>query len=328
MNASNKSPDSMKSSSVTGRPLPLSQTMGEAPPSAELLPEVEKLVATIARLRAPDGCPWDREQTLETIKKHTLEETYELLEAIDSQDDVAIVEELGDVLLQVVLDAQIGRDEQRFDLIDVIRGLTAKMIHRHPHVFGSESAATAQDVKQHWEKAKQQEKQRESLLDGLPQDLPALARAARLSEKAARAGYDFPQREMLFDKLREEMAELQAELYPPQLFPAGLPPFPPATVEAPVIPDAPIDDAVRRERVLSELGDVLFVIANIARRWQINPEEALRSSNQKFERRFRAIEKGVKSRGQTMAETSLAEMEEIYQQVKREEKAAIQPTGT
>jgi hypothetical protein len=133
---------------------------------------------------------------------------------------------------------------------------------------------------------------------------------------------------MLFDKLREEVAELQAELYPPQLFPAGLPPFPPATVEAPVIPDTPIADTARRERVLSELGDVLFVVANIARRWQFNPEEALRSSNQKFERRFRAIERGVKSQGQTMAETSLAEMEEIYQQVKREEKAAAQPTGT
>ncbi|ADG67191.1 MazG family protein [Planctopirus limnophila DSM 3776] len=315
MTAHSQASPSSNGKTVTGQALPLSQVSGETPPIEILLPEFQKFVETIARLRAPDGCPWDREQTLKSVCKHTLEETYELIEAIEHDDNIAIVEELGDVLLQVILDAQIGRDEQRFDLIDVIRGVTAKMIHRHPHVFGNESASTANDVKVHWENAKQQEKQRESILDGLPREMPALARAARLSEKAARAGYDFPQREMLFSKLNEEIEELQVEL-----FPAGIPEFPPATVEAEVMPDRSIEHAEARERVQSELGDVLFVLANIARRWHINPEEALRSSNQKFERRFRAIETAVQARGKKMSETSLKEMEEIYQQVKRQEK--------
>lgn len=277
-------------------------------------PAFLRLVEVIARLRSPDGCPWDRQQTLETIKPFTLEETYELLEAIDSGDDTSIVEELGDVLLQVVLDAQIGADEGRFNLIDVVERLTEKMIHRHPHVFGDVQADTAEQVAGHWDQQKRTEKVRESIFDGLPADLPQLARAARITDKAARVGYDFPHRAMLFDKLNEEIAELANELYPD-----GRIPDIPATVDAEVTPDEPVADAESQSRIEGEIGDILFVIANIARRWQINPEEALRKSNRKFQRRVRYIEQALVKQGRDIRDVSLLEMEELYQQGKREE---------
>lgn len=275
-------------------------------------PAFKKLCEVVARLRAPDGCPWDRVQTLETIKPYTLEETYELLEAIDARDDDAIVEELGDLLLQVVLDAQIGADEGRFDLVGVVERITQKMIHRHPHVFGTAVADTVADVAVHWHTAKQQEKSRDSLLDGIPAALPQLARAVKLSKKAARAGYDFPDRAMLFDKLREELAELAAEL-----FSGGAVPRVAADVNAPIVSDLPIDEPERRSRVEEELGDLLFVIANIARRWTINPEEALRRSNAKFERRFRYIEEQLAAQNRALGDATLVEMEALYQQGKR-----------
>jgi tetrapyrrole methylase family protein / MazG family protein len=284
------------------------QHFGKPPENARLLPAFQNLCEVIAKLRSPEGCPWDRLQTLATIKPYTLEETYELLEAIDSGDNAAIAEELGDLLLQVVLDAQIAADERRFDLIDVIEGITRKMIDRHPHVFGDAEAKTAADVSQHWEKAKANEKQRESVLEGIPADLPQLARAAKLSKKAAKVGYDFPHRAMLFDKLREEVEELGEELYP-----GGKIPEIAATVEAEITPDEPIEDDARRARIEGEIGDVLFVIANIARRWQINPEEALRRSNSKFVRRFTYIEQQLAARGRTVKDATLLEMEELYQ---------------
>ncbi|MGE3317164.1 MAG: MazG family protein, partial [Planctomycetaceae bacterium] len=156
---------------------------GKPPEAGRLLPAFQKLCEVIARLRSPEGCPWDRVQTLATIKPYTLEETYELLEAIDANDNEAIAEELGDLLLQVVLDAQIAADERRFDLIEVVERITRKMIDRHPHVFGDATAKTAADVSHHWEKAKASEKQRDSVFDGIPVDLPQLARAAKLSKK-------------------------------------------------------------------------------------------------------------------------------------------------
>ena len=290
---------------------------GTPPDSHALREGFDELCRVIARLRSPTGCPWDRVQTLATIKPFTLEETYELLEAIDSNDNAAICEELGDVLLQVVLDSQIAADEGRFTIIDVIAGLTRKMVERHPHVFGSAQADTADDVKRHWERIKSQEKEkkhRTSALEGIPVDLPALARAARITKKAARVGYDFPHRNMLFDKLDEEVRELIAELAPAGDFRSI-----PASVEGTPVPDEPIDDPARLDRVESELGDVLFVIANIARRWGINPEEALRRSNAKFSRRFQAIESRVRASGKTMDQVTLQEMEEHYQAAKREE---------
>ncbi len=292
-------------------------TPGRPPDPARMGPVFKKFCEVVARLRSPDGCPWDRVQTLETIKPYTLEETYELLEAIDAGDDGAIVEELGDLLLQVVLDAQIGADEGRFDLVEVVERITEKMIHRHPHVFGTAVANTVDDVAQHWHAAKNQEKTRDSTLDGIPAALPQLARAVKLAKKAARVGYDFPDRAMLFDKLREEVAELAAEL-----FVGGAIPQVAAKVEAEIIPDLAIDDPARHARVEDELGDILFVIANIARRWKINPEEALRRSNAKFERRFRYIEEQLASQNRTLADATLIEMEELYQQGKRLEAAS------
>jgi tetrapyrrole methylase family protein/MazG family protein len=283
------------------------------PPTAERFePAMRRLVDVVAQLRSPTGCPWDREQTLASIKPFTLEETYELLEAIDSDDDAAIVEELGDVLLQVLLDSQIAADVGRFDLVEVVEGLTQKLVSRHPHVFGEVEARTAGEVTRHWDRIKQHEKQRESIFDGLPAALPALARAARVTDKAARVGYDFPAREMLFDKLREELDELAAELFPDSRLPTVA-----ATVDAPVQPDPPAFDPVRQSRVEDELGDVLFVLANIARRWHVNPEEALRRSQRKFERRVRYIEQQLRAQGRELRSATLAEMEALYQQGKR-----------
>lgn len=272
------------------------------------------LCEVVAKLRSPEGCPWDRKQTLESIKPYTLEETYELLEAIDSGDDAHIVEELGDVLLQVMLDSQIGADEGRFGLPQVIEGLTEKLVRRHPHVFGDTEASTPEQVKQNWDTAKNSEKQRESILDGLPRAIPQLVRASRISDKAARVGYDWPQRNMLFDKLNEELSELADEL-----FPDGKIPHVPAGVEVELLPDEPIDDPARRKRIENELGDMLFVVANIARRWGIDPEEALRSTNEKFEKRFRYIEDQVKESGRDLKDVSLLEMERYYQAGKIQE---------
>ncbi|MEY3459323.1 MAG: Nucleoside triphosphate pyrophosphohydrolase, partial [Planctomycetota bacterium] len=188
------------------------QPTGTPPDFSALLPEFRRLCEVIARLRAPDGCPWDRQQTLSSIKPYTLEETCELLEAIDADDNPAICEELGDLLLQIVLDAQIAADEQRFLLVDVVRQIADKMVRRHPHVFAADPAESVEAVKSRWLQIKQQEKpQRESLLDGIPQTLPQLARAARITARAAAVGYDFPNRCMLFDKLNEELGELATE---------------------------------------------------------------------------------------------------------------------
>lgn len=296
--------------------------MGTPPDNHKVAATFTELCQVIAKLRSPEGCPWDRKQTLESIKPFTLEETYELLEAIDSGDDTAIVDELGDVLLQVVLDAQIGADEQRFNILDVIQNLTEKLIRRHPHVFGSESVDNADQVKQTWDRIKSQENKpkKESLLDGLPKDLPGLARAARLQEKAAKVGYDFPHRDMLFDKLDEELKELHDEL-----FENGQAPEVKISLDVEAHPDQEILDEERRQRAEGELGDVLFVLANIARRWKLNPEEAIRKTNTKFQRRFQAIERGLKADNRDIASATLAEMEEYYQKEKARERQAAKP---
>ena len=287
---------------------------GHPPDFDVLLPEFQRLCEVIAKLRAPGGCPWDRKQTLQSIKPYTLEETYELLDAIDADDNEAIQEELGDVLLQVILDAQIAADEHRFQLDAVVRQIADKMVHRHPHVFGDANAETTHDVKQHWRAAKAKEKSRDSQLDGIPPTLPQLARTARIAARAAAVGYDFPDRRMLFDKLNEELDELANELFEN----GEVPHVPTGVMEEPV-PDKPIDDPELRSRIEGELGDVLFVLANIGRRWGINPEEALRKSNAKFSRRFQAIESAMKQAGIRMDDATLVQMEDAYQAAKRRE---------
>ena len=187
------------------------------------------------------------------------------------------------------------------------------MVERHPHVFGDAVAQNAEDVSRHWDKAKRKEKSdRESVLDGIPVDLPSLAKAARITKKAAWVGYDFPHRVMLFDKLNEEVGELAEEL-----FDDGQIPTIAASVDGPRSEDAAVEDAARLERIEGELGDVLFVIANIARRWHVNPEEALRKSNAKFERRFRYIENRLREQGQDIRDVTIQKMEELYQEGKR-----------
>jgi len=300
--------------------LPLTEAIsrvatGHPPDFDQLLPQFRRLCEVVARLRAPHGCPWDRQQTMKTIKPYTLEETYELLEAIDSDDNDAICEELGDVLLQVILDSQIAADENRFQLTEVVRGIADKMIGRHPHVFGDGNATTVDDVRRNWYAIKQQEKPaRESQLEGIPLALPELARAARITARAAAVGYDFPDRRMLFDKLKEELSELAVELFGTSEIPQVS-----ATVDAAVIRDEPISDASLKDKAESELGDVLFALANIGRRWGINPEEALRRSNAKFSRRFQAIEAAMKAEGRSMVDATLREMEDAYQAAKSRE---------
>ena len=284
---------------------------GTPPDFEELLPVFREFCEVVAKLRSPDGCPWDQQQTLQSIAPYTLEETCELLEAISADDNVAIAEELGDVLLQVILDAQIAADESRFALVDVVRSIRAKMIRRHPHVFGDDAVTSAADVKRLWLQVKQREKpDRNSILDGIAETLPQLAKAARISARAASAGYDFPDRRMLFAKLQEELSELSMEL-----FGAEQPDVVTADVNAVEVADTALS-ADARERAAGELGDLLFVIANIGRRWGINPEEALRRSNAKFVRRFQAIETAVKKSGKQLEQTTLAEKEEIYQAFK------------
>lgn len=306
----------MTSNASSNDRLSADNPQGQPPDRVQIESAFWRFCEVVAKLRSPEGCPWDRKQTLETIKPYTLEETYELLEAIDSGDDAAITEELGDVLLQVVLDSQIAADEQRFSLVEVVQGITEKMIRRHPHVFSQESVESAEEVKGIWDRIKQEEKkERTSRLDGIPAQMPALAKALRLQEKAARVGYDFPHRDMLFDKLREELDELQEELYEGATAPDAK-----IEIAQEHTPDEEVTDSERRSRIEGELGDVLFVIANIARRWKVNPEEALRKTNAKFTRRFQAIEQGLKRDGQSIEKATLVEMEAYYQQEKKREK--------
>ena len=307
----------MNSKPSTNHPSSAQNPQGEPPNREQIESAFWHFCEVVAKLRSPQGCPWDRKQTLESIKPYTLEETYELLEAIDSGDDAAITEELGDVLLQVVLYSQIAADEKRFTLVEVVQQIAEKMIRRHPHVFAEEKIEHAEEVKATWDRIKQQEKQeRTSKLDGIPIQMPALAKALRLQEKAARVGYDFPHRDMLFDKLREELGELHEELYE-----GATPPETKIEIDQAPTPDEEVTDVARRDRIEGELGDVLFVLANVARRWKVNPEEALRKTNAKFTRRFQAIEKGLQRDGLSIEQATLAEMEAHYQQEKQREKS-------
>ncbi|RYG72689.1 nucleoside triphosphate pyrophosphohydrolase [Lentibacillus lipolyticus] len=249
-----------------------------------------RLREVIAALRAPDGCPWDRAQTHETLRQYVIEEAYELIEAIDEQDDDGIVEELGDLLLQVMLHSQIGKDDGYFTIDDVIRSITEKMIHRHPHVFANQQARTVDDVYQTWDALKRKEKghQRTSVLDGVPAGLPGLAKASKLQHKAAKVGFSWDDVQDVLAKFREEWHELQEAIG-------------------------------EHQHIEEELGDVLFVLANLARYYKVNPELALNRTNQKFTRRFTYVEQQLKDRGKDIQTTSLEEMDVYWNQAKRGE---------
>ena len=265
------------------------------PPVTEeqiLLKNFAKLRDIIAVLRGPEGCPWDKEQTHESLKKYLIEETFEVIDAIDSGDIDHLVEELGDVLLQVLLHAQIGEDEGYFSIEDVIAGISAKMVRRHPHVFGSVQAETAEQVVQNWEEIKQTEKQTEdqSLLAGVSLSLPNLIRAYELQKKAAKVGFDWKELKPAFEKVKEELKEFEAELN---------------------------DLRTPTAEATKEFGDLLFAFVNVARFLNIHPEEALFATNEKFIRRFRYVEKMVKESGRSFQEHTLEELDRYWDKAKQ-----------
>ena len=252
----------------------------------------QKLVSIMARLRAPGGCPWDREQSFDSIKPYTLEETYEVLDAIDRRDWRDLAEELGDFILQAVFYAQMASEEHLFTVEDALDAINAKLIRRHPHVFGEQSAATAGDVKRIWGEVKAAEqkdkgKADESLLGGVPRALPALVEAQQITSRAAGVGFDWENPEQVLEKLHEELAEFDQARRGAE----------PAELE-------------------DELGDLLFVLVNLARFVKVDPEQALRKTNAKFRRRFGYIERKLAERGKTPAESNIEEMEALWQEAK------------
>jgi MazG family protein len=258
---------------------------------------VDRLKAIMARLRAPEGgCPWDVEQTFETIAPYTLEEAYEVADAIERKDWTELKSELGDLLFQVVFHARMAEEQGLFVFDDVANAIADKLERRHPHVFGDEAAkADGAAQKARWEDIKAAEraaKAQHGVLDDVPVGLPALARAAKLTKRAARVGFDWPSTDEVFDKLHEEVAELRAEIAAGDL-----------------------------EKAKGEVGDLLFVIANLARKLGVEPEDALRSSNAKFVRRFRFIEAELAKDGRTPEQSDLAEMDGLWDAAKVAERA-------
>jgi tetrapyrrole methylase family protein / MazG family protein len=250
---------------------------------------IERLQKIVAKLRSPDGCPWDREQTHETLKPHLLEECYELIDAIDDRDDEALLEELGDLLLQVVLHAQMASEEDRFDFDQVADRIADKLVLRHPHVFGENKLSTSEAVLRQWDAIKLSEKQeRKSVLDGVPRTLPALAKAQKVQAKAARVGFDWPEAQDVLAKIREEISE--------------------------------IETAKNSDQLSEELGDLLFSIVNFARKRKLDAEGLLQEATEKFSRRFRAIETLSTEKGVELSTLSLSEMDRLWEEAKKAER--------
>jgi MazG family protein len=252
---------------------------------------IKTLRAIMKALRTPGtGCPWDLEQNFQTIAPYTIEEAYEVADAIERKDMTALAEELGDLLLQVVYHAQMASERQAFTFDDVVEAICRKMVRRHPHVFGDEQARSAGAAKGFWESMKSREQEQgenASVLAGVPTALPSLTRAVKLQSKAARVGFDWPSADEVLEKIGEEARELAT---------------------------AP------KEKQAEEFGDLLFALANLARHLNIDPESALRHSNAKFERRFASIESKLRTRGKTPAQSNLAEMDALWNEAKAEER--------
>jgi tetrapyrrole methylase family protein/MazG family protein len=248
----------------------------------------QEFAEVIARLRGPDGCPWDREQTYVSLKRFMIEEAYEAVEAVDSGRLETLCDELGDVLIQVVLNAQLAAEEGTFTITDVIEGVTAKLIRRHPHVFGDVTVADSAEVLRNWEAIKRTEKpERTSILDGVPRDLPALMKAMEVSKRAVKVGFEWPSLGEVFAKLHEEIAELQAAL------PAADP-----------------------EAIAGEIGDLLFTTVNIARFLKVDPEDALRTMVARFSDRFRHMEQAAAREGRPLTALSLEEWDRLWEAAK------------
>jgi MazG family protein len=293
----------------------------EMPTTGELF---ERAVSIMARLRGPGGCPWDREQTFDSIKSYTIEETYEVLEAIDNRDWDELPGELGDLLLQVLFYSQMAQDEQRFSINDVLDRLSTKLVNRHPHVFGDVSAETSAEVLRNWEALKAKEKKKridatgtdaqpekpQSVLAGVSSAMPALLEAHKLSSKAAHVGFDWPEISGLFDKLEEEAAELKQELR--QL------PSPPAPMARGVAGSgkAQVPEELRR-RIEEEVGDMFFVLVNIARYLALDSESALKKANRKFKKRFQWMEEQLRVDDRTPQQATTDELESLWQESKK-----------
>src|SRR3954468_15508171 len=288
----------------------------------------ERAVAIMERLRAPGGCPWDQEQTFDSIKPYTLEETYEVLEAIDNRDWPELAGELGDLLLQVLFYAEMAKEQSTFSIDDVLDRLSSKLIHRHPHVFGDVKADTSDQVKRNWEAIKQEERkkkegeqgtapakpEKQSILAGVSSAMPSLLEAHKLSSRAAQIGFDWPEVEGLFDKLHEETDELREQL---KEFPAPGPRPKGRRIAGSgraVVPE-PL-----QQRIEEEVGDLFFVLVNIARYLSVDPESALRKTNRKFRRRFQWMEARLHEKGRTAEETPMEELESLWQQAKDHER--------
>ncbi|HET9399829.1 MAG TPA: nucleoside triphosphate pyrophosphohydrolase [Candidatus Acidoferrales bacterium] len=284
------------------------------PRSARAGDRFEALIELQRRLLARDGCPWDREQTHESLRTYLIEEAYEVLDALESGSTDKFAEELGDLLLQLVFHAELAKKAGRFDISDVIEHIHTKMVRRHPHVFGDASAKTASDVLKNWEQLKAEERRANAadaasangansaeasepgappLLGGIPRSLPAVLEAYQLTRRAARVGFDWPTAEGVLEKLREEAVEIEAEL---------------ASADS--------------RRVETEIGDLLFSAVNVARFLKVDPEIALKRANRKFLERFGAMEREAASHGQKLAELSAAQLDDLWNQAKREESAA------
>lgn len=255
----------------------------------------ESFAELVAHLRAPNGCPWDREQTHESLRKHLLEESYEAISAIDSGDFAEMREEFGDMLLQVVLQSQIANEETHFNISQVIQGIHAKIVHRHPHVFGDLNLDGVDGVLANWEKLKEAERREQSaenseqrvekgLLDGVPLALPALSQAQEYQDRAARVGFDWPSIDGVLDKVAEEILEIKT--------------------------------AKNDEELAAELGDLFFVLVNFARWKKLDAESALRGTNMKFKKRFAHIDRGAREQGRNVSELKLDEMESLWQAAK------------
>ncbi len=249
----------------------------------------EQLVNIVAKLRGPEGCPWDMEQTRETLKPFLIEEFYELIDALDDNNPEGVKEELGDLLFQIILQCQLSKEEGQFDIHDVIEGVVHKMVQRHPHVFSNKDLKTSQDVKIWWEEHKKKEgKNHESAIGGVPKSLPALLRAQKLQLKATKVGFDWERIEDVFEKLDEEMREFRDAL-----------------------------DKKNNEEIENELGDLFFVLVRIANFVNVNPEDALRKTMKKFIQRFRHIEKEALRQGKRLSDMTLAEMDVLWNKAKK-----------
>ena len=252
----------------------------------------QKLVDIMTLLRSNDGCPWDKVQTSESIKPYLIEETYEVIEAIDEKDPVKMKEELGDLLLQVVFHAQIAKDRGEFDINDVINKISDKMVSRHPHVFGDAKFETPEEVTKQWQDRKREEgKLKESALEGVPKELPSLLRAHRLQSRAAKVGFDWAKVEDVFGKLDEELEEFKEAL-----------------------------EKKDKKEIEDELGDIFFVLVNISRFVGVNAEEALRKTISKFISRFRYIEMTAADEGRQLSDMTLEDMDALWNEAKKGEK--------